>query len=146
MVPVRVLAPSIGLNAAVVPITTDATGQADVPADGVHVGWYQPGAMPGAASGSAVLVGHRDTWSIGPAVLYRLGNLSIGDRITLIGAHARTLTYRVVARQYITKSKMPMNQLFSSTGPPLLTMISCGGSWSPSAGYSDNVVVTAVSV
>lgn len=65
----RVLVPSLGIEAGVVPVGVRRDGAMELPPDGARVGWYRHGPVPGAAGGSAVLAGHVDTRRDGPARL-----------------------------------------------------------------------------
>ena len=55
-----------------------------------------------------------------------------------------TTRWRVVSRELITKQVLPLDRLFARTGPPRLTLITCGGPFLPEfRSYRDNVVVVA---
>lgn len=144
--PVGVHIPAIDVDTTVIPVGLDRNRAVEVPDDISIVGWYEPtGVMPGSSAGSAVLVAHRDGTSEGAGVFYDLGQLEQGDRVNVTDAQGRTLRYRVVAREYLDKRSLPMEELFSPFGPPRLTLISCGGEYLPDkGGYQSNVVVTAV--
>ena len=146
--PVGVRIPAIEVDTTVIPVGLDRNRAVEVPDDISIVGWYEPtGVMPGSSAGSAVLVAHRDGTSEGAGVFYDLGQLEQGDRVNVTDAQGRTLRYRVVAREYLDKRSLPMEELFSPFGPPRLTLISCGGEYLPDkGGYQSNVVVTAVPV
>lgn len=146
-VPVRVRIPAIDVDAGVISVGIDANLAVEVPENIFTVGWYKFGPAPGAPMGSAVLVGHRDGAVDGAGVFYDLGRLRPGDAVTVVDAMGVRMRYEVIARQVIDKDAMPMAELFSPYGTPLLTLISCGGSYDRSnGGYQANVVVTAVPV
>lgn len=146
VVPALLLLPSLGLSAEVDRVGVRSDGQVEIPEDGNRVGWYRFGAPPGNVTGSTVLVGHRDTREAGPGVLYRLGEISVGDRVELVREDWGTLTYEVVARESLSKSTLPVDELFREEGPAVLTIITCGGRYTPGEGYEDNLVVTAIPV
>jgi hypothetical protein len=142
--PVAVQIPSLNLAAEIDAVGVRDDGQVAVPEDGDRVGWYRFGPAPGADRGSAVLVGHRDTRAEGPGVLYRVGELGVGDRLDVVRADWTTARYTVVARESFTKDTLPSDQLFRRDGEAVLTVITCGGPYTPGVGYRDNVVITAV--
>lgn len=145
--PVRVRIPAIDVDAEIISVGIDKNLAVEVPENIFTVGWYKLGPVPGAQMGSAVLVGHRDGAVDGAGVFYDLGRLRPGDVVTVFDAMGERLRYEVVAREVIDKDVMPMAELFSPYGQPLLTLISCGGSYDRSnGGYQANVVVTAVPV
>jgi hypothetical protein len=50
----------------------------------------------------------------------------------------------VVSRELISKRALPLERIFARTGPPRLTLVTCGGPFLPETGrYRDNVVVVA---
>ena len=144
-VPRRVRIPAIDVATRVVPVGIDKNEALEVPDDVRLVGWYDLGVPPGAERGSAVLVAHRDSRTQGHGVFYDLGQLDVGDRVTVRNDAGEDLTYSVVSRESILKKRLPYEELFAVDGPPRLTLISCGGYYDPNnGGYQDNVVVTAL--
>lgn len=144
-VPVRVSIPAIGVNTAVLPVGLDKNKALAIPEDITKVGWYDLGVPPGSEQGSAVLVAHRDGRVQGHGVFYNLGQLVPGNRVQVTTADGGKLNYKVVARELISKKKLPYDELFAIDGPARLTLISCGGYYDRNnGGYQDNVVVTAV--
>jgi hypothetical protein len=77
-------------------------------------------------------------------VLYALERSQVGDVIELVGDDWSIRPYRVVSREAFTKRALPTEELFRESGPSVLTVITCGGSYTPGVGYEENVVVTAV--
>jgi LPXTG-site transpeptidase (sortase) family protein len=144
-IPVHVKIPAIGVSTRVLPVGLDPSGATEIPSDITKVGWYDLGVAPGANQGSAVLIGHRDGVVQGHGVFYDLGSLSLGDTVIVLNSAGKQLTYKVVAREFIKKKKLPLDELFAIDGPPRLTLISCGGYYDRNnGGYQENVVVTAV--
>jgi sortase (surface protein transpeptidase) len=136
--------PDLSIGAPIRPVGVRGDGAVDVPEDGDEVGWYRFGTPPGSASGSAVLVGHRDTRAEGPGLLYPIGDLEPGSQIDVVLDDWTTVVYRVVSRESFVKQVLPTDELFREDGDPVLTIITCGGPFTPGEGYRDNVVVTAV--
>jgi sortase (surface protein transpeptidase) len=145
--PVRVRVPAVGLDAPVRATGVTPDGLAEVPADARVLGWYRYGPAPGADAGSAVVVGHVDSLRQGKGALFKMLNVPLGSTIVVERDDAAPVTYRVVARELISKRRLPTEELFARDGRPRLTLITCGGDYDrQNGGYQDNVVVTAVPV
>jgi hypothetical protein len=141
--PVRLHLPVLAVDAAVVPVDTDADGGLAIPADPAVVGWWRRGAAPGAPTGSVVLVGHVDTSAAGPGALFRAATLRPGDRVVL-GTASGDLPYAVAAVRHYPKVALPA-EVFGVDGTPRLVLVTCGGTFDRrTRHYSDNVVVYAV--
>ena len=145
--PVRLRVASLGIDAPIDPTGVQPDGTVVVPGDAYRVGWYRFSPAPGATQGSTVLVGHVDSRTQGRGALYPLRGAVVGARITVGLDGGTEVRYRVVSRESIVKGEMPWAQLFSLSGSPRLTVITCGGPYIKAlGGYQDNVVVTAVPV
>jgi hypothetical protein len=122
------------------------TGQMDVPNNVEEVAWYEYGPTPGEA-GSAVLAAHVDLAGRGPGVFYELSELEEGA-IVLIGFDDGTTgRFQVQARTTYLKDQLPLDAIFSRSGPSVLTLITCGGGFNRSASsYDSNVVAYAVPI
>ena len=120
------------------------TGEMDVPDNVTEVGWYRFGPKPG-EPGSSVLAAHVDLADSGPGVFYNLRTLSEGDRLSVLYEDGSETAFRVVARVTYEKDELPLDVVFSREGPPVLTLITCGGAFNSSLSrYDSNVVVYAV--
>jgi sortase (surface protein transpeptidase) len=143
--PLSVRIAAIGVTAPVVAVGVDRRGAVAVPERVSTVGWYRFSSPPGAGAGSTALVGHVDSAEQGQGAFFRLRDLTRGDRIVVAVAGGGTLAYRVVSLAQYPKTSVPLRQLFSRTGAPRLTLITCGGSFDAARrSYRDNLVVTAV--
>ena len=142
--PVGLTIGAIGVRAPIVPVGVEAgSSHVQVPSDVHVVGWYRFGPPPG-AGGSAVLLGHVDSWTQGPGVFFRLRELEPADVIRVTFANGSESPFRVVARRSYPKSGLP-GKLFERKGPSILALVTCGGSFDQATrSYSDNVVVFAV--
>jgi Sortase domain len=119
------------------------TRQMDVPHNVTDVAWYRFGPTPGQA-GSAVLAAHVDLEGQGPGVFFRLGDLEAGDLIEVLYDDGSELAFEVQARALYPKEELPLDAIFSKEGPPVLTLITCGGGFDRDvARYDSNVVVYA---
>lgn len=142
--PVGLTIGAIGVRAPIVPVGVEAgSSHVQVPSDVHVVGWYRFGPPPG-AGGSAVLLGHVDSWTQGPGVFFRLRELEPADVITVTFANGSESPFQVVARRSYPKTGLP-SKLFERKGPSILVLVTCGGSFDQSTrSYSDNIVVFAV--
>ena len=142
--PVGLRIGQIDVDAPVLPYGVDQRGRMDVPDNVTDVGWYRFGPSPG-QPGSAVLAAHVDLSGSGPGVFFNLRTLDEGDSIAVLHADGSEINYRVVARVTYQKDELPLDVIFSRDGPPVLTLITCGGAFDSSASsYDSNVVVYAV--
>ena len=118
----------------------------EVPQSVSDVGWYEFGPAPG-EPGSAVLAAHVDLASQGPGVFFDLRNLEPGATILVDFDDGTTATYRAEARTIYDKTDLPVEAIFAREGPPVLTLITCGGGFNRSLqSYDSNVVVYAVPI
>jgi len=141
--PVRLQIPAIGVDAFVerVGLTTD--NAMDVPAGWQNVGWYMPGHRPGEA-GNAVIAGHLDNSSGGPAVFWDLALLSPGDEVTVTYENGDQFTFMVQdSAQYQFDADVEViNRVFGDAPTPNLNLITCQGIWDRNkATYSERLVV-----
>lgn len=139
--PQRLLVPAIGVNASVEPLGLDSQGRMATPSRAENVGWYSPGTTPGDV-GNAVIDGHLD-WTTGPAVFWKLGRLRHGDEITITRADGSRAAFAVQSTS-VMPYDASTDSLFTRSGPPSLTLITCSGSWDRHRGtYLQRLVVRA---
>jgi hypothetical protein len=141
--PIRLNIPRLEIDVAVVPTGVAPDGQMALPERVDQVGWYRFGPAPGTSTGSAVLAGHVDSRIYGVGPLSRLSSAQPGDEIAVHRQDGSVVTHRVVSVAQVDKRGLPVDQLFARDGAPTLRILTCGGPYSPGAGYRDNVVVTA---
>ena len=145
------ISPSVQIGAQcifapIVNVGTDPSGSLTIPSD-VHLVGYDTQTAPlDAAIGTTVIAGHVDDRAQGPGVFYYLYRTVAGTEITVTAANghvSRWRAYRVVS---VNKSRLPAD-IFSTTGPRRLVLVTCGGTlgYVPGYGYSysDNVLVYA---
>ncbi|HSJ45740.1 MAG TPA: class F sortase [Euzebyales bacterium] len=141
--PTRVRIPVLGIDAPVAALGVAASGEMDVPTDAQSVAWYEYGPSPG-QEGSAVLAAHVDYNGV-RGVFFDLAQLDRGDRVTVELDRGRARTFTVEERASVEKEALPIDELFRREGPPVLTLITCGGEFDAAArSYRSNVVVRAV--
>jgi sortase (surface protein transpeptidase) len=137
----RLVIPRIGVDAQIQPVGRDSTGAMASPSSLESVGWFNSGPSPG-QPGDAVIDGHYGVSQ--PAVFRRLHLLRPGDQLDVIWPDGRTVTFEVASSESVPASAHPPD-VFSRTGPPRLSLITCSGTWDGSkATYSDRLIVTAM--
>jgi sortase (surface protein transpeptidase) len=138
--PIRVRVPRLGVDAPIVPVVVSGSGFLGVPSDPRTVGWWAGGALPGADSGSAVLVGHVDSATAGAGALFQLRRLVPGDVVVVQGGGG-AVQYRITGLREYHKANLPADQIFARNGIARLVMITCGGSFDTQTHhYQDNVI------
>ncbi|MCE7080489.1 class F sortase [Streptomyces sp. ST2-7A] len=144
--PIGISLPRTGRDAPLEPVGVNEDGTMEIPEDVSRVGWYRFGPAPGAEKGSAVLAGHVDAAGGERGAMAALYDVRAGDIVTIRREGAEPLRYEVTARELIEKRDLP-DELFRRDGPPVLTLITCGGPYDPErGGYASNLVVTAVPI
>ena len=135
---------TLGLLALVVVVGVTGAGALDLPHEAATVAWFQHGAAPG-ESGSAVLAGHVD-YDGDPGALFDLRDMPRGARIDVHfnDGTIRTFVTHATAVSY-PKSSLPLDVLFRRGESPVLTLVTCGGTFDRrTRSYADNVTVVAV--
>lgn len=143
--PFELIIPRIGVDATVNVFGLDANFVPEVPRNGQEVAWYNWSAEPGTGS-NAVLAGHV-TWS-GAGVFYDLDQLSGGDQILLRSNNGAELSYTVDENFLVDPSDSAALAVMAPTDDDTITVITCGGTYSPTGGpfggeYSHRRVVRA---
>lgn len=145
VVPARPIGLAIGgieVAAPVVEVGVDPSGALEIPG-AQEVGWYRNGPVPG-APGSSVLAAHVDQGGR-PGVFFELGQVEPGTPVAVGFSDGTVQWFEIVGRRSYAKDQLPAAQLFASEGPPVLTLITCGGSFdAETRSYSDNLVAYAV--
>ena len=142
--PVSLAIPAIHLRARVIPLGQALDGGPAVPSLSTPLltSWYDRGPTPGSA-GTAIIFGHVDAATVGPAVFYNLGRLRRGDLVYVTLADRRTGLFRVYAAELYAKPAFPP-AIYGPTWWPTLRLITCDGRFDPGTGhYLANTVVFA---
>jgi LPXTG-site transpeptidase (sortase) family protein len=134
--------PSIGVATPLITLGLNADRTMQVPEDFSLAGWYRHSPLPG-DPGPAVIAGHVSGRS-GPAVFYRLTELSAGDEIRVNYADGSTALFRVDRVEQHPKDAFPHDEVYGDTEDAQLRLITCGGEFDSGAGsHRDNVIVYA---
>jgi len=131
--PIRLLIPSIGIDAFVEQVSVRPDGDLATPTQHPwqDVGWYNLGPHPG-EPGSAVIDGHLDRPGGYPAVFWRLGETRVGDAVQVTDTAGGTLHFRVTRIAYYPPDQAPLQDIFGNPGGRYLNLITCAGDWIPS--------------
>ena len=130
----------------VTPVGVADDGMMELPTTAYAVGWYEFGARPADRAGTTVLAGHVDTKAEGLGPLAALRGVDEGTEIAMTAVDGKSRRYRVTDVQVIRKARVPLDQIFAREGDETLVVITCGGPYSRSTGYRDNVIVTATPI
>lgn len=132
----RLVIPTLGVDAGIVPVGINRSGQLAVGGSVRSVYRWRYGAVAG-QPGSAVLAGH--TWSRGNGVFDRLGSLRPGDRVRV--GRVRFAVTRV--RRVTRMAPKEVRDLFSDRGRPRLVLITCGDRNNVTGVYRTRIIVHA---
>jgi LPXTG-site transpeptidase (sortase) family protein len=138
-VPVRLIVPALHVDAPVVPIQAP-NGVLLPPSNPQMLGWWDAGAMPGAALGGALITGH--TVHTGGGAFDDLETLKPGDQVR-VRTSKGPIEYVVSGVTIYRKSALAKDaqRVFSQSVPGRLVLITCED-WNGST-YLSNAVVFA---
>jgi sortase (surface protein transpeptidase) len=140
--PVRIQIPAIELDQPLTNVRVQQDGRLEVPDDPAHIGWWSDGPRPG-DPGAAVIVGHVDS-PTGPGAFHALSTLHPGDEVTVVRDDRSTITFTIQALREYEKDAFPDSQVYATSGPPALHLITCSGTYDRDRGeYRHNLVVYA---
>ncbi|TFV65052.1 UNVERIFIED_ORG: class F sortase [Bacillus sp. AZ43] len=140
--PVRLVVPSVGVNAPLTGVGLDPSGAFAPPADPAVAGWYTGGPAPGAI-GPAAIAGHVD-WAGAPGVFAALARVEPGAAVVVARADGGTARFTVTRVVRTPKTSFPTAEVYAPVEGAELRLITCGGAFDRARGsYEDNVVVFA---
>jgi sortase (surface protein transpeptidase) len=136
---------AIGVDAVARPVGMLPSGVMDVTPNIWEVGVFNQAVAPG-QPGSAVLEGHLD-WTTGPAVFWNLHKLGNGDEIDYTDIKGHTFRFAVSNARNVPYNAGIPGDLYTRSGPPTITLITCSGTWLSSAhSYSTRLLLTATAI
>ena len=140
---IRIRIPAIEVDAGIEPLQIDGNGVLPPPTTNEGTGWWRDGPEPG-ERGSAVIAGHVDSF-YGPAVFFRLIEISPGDEIFIDRRDGSTAVFTAVRIEQHDKESFPTQAVYGVTPDPQLTLITCGGEFDDTTRrYLDNIIVYAL--
>ncbi len=142
--PVRLLIPSINVDAVIKPTGVLPDGAMGVPRGPTTVAWFDLGKRPG-ENGTAVIDGHSGWKDNIPAVFDNLYTLRTGDKIYVVNDTGATTIFVVRAVRIFRKNENAADVFHSTGGGAYLNLITCEGVWSKTQqSYSNRLIVFAV--
>ncbi len=141
--PVVLSIPKINLEATFEePLGVLEDGSIQVPRGYDEVGWYKYGPTPGEL-GPAVILGHVDSFK-GPAVFFSLGQLEIGDEISITRADGSAATFAVTELERNEQTSFPTEKVYGNLDHAGLRLVTCSGTFDKGQQrYSHNLIVYA---
>lgn len=140
--PVRLLIPTIGVDAVIEHVGVTPQGTMGVPDGPINVAWYDLGPHPGEV-GSAVIAGHYGTWKSGEGSVFdNLHKLKKGDRV-YVKDNKGVVSSFVVQESRSYDPHGDSSVVFGSNdGKSHLNLITCEGVWDEvTESYSLRLVV-----
>lgn len=139
--PVRLIIPSINVNASIQQVGFTKSREMEVPSNTVDVGWFKLGPHPG-ERGSAVIDGHFDGDSGKMGVFTNLYKLKQGNKLYIKDDKGISTTF--VVRESRTYDPGYADDIFSRSDGTYLNLITCDGVWDgDKKSYSKRLVVFA---
>lgn len=135
--------PTLAVTTTLESLVLDGSGQLRPPTDYARAGWWTQGVPPGDV-GPAVIAGHVDSATSGPAVFYNLHTLRPGD-VVQVDRGGQTVEFVVTTVEQYPKDAFPTDKVYRPTPDAQLRLITCGGAFDHNRlSYRDNIVVYAV--
>ena len=139
--PVRLMIPRLGIDAAVENVGLTADGAMGVPTSRETVAWFMLGSRPG-NKGSAVIDGHSG-YKNGEAVFDDLPSLRKGDLLFIKDAKGVMIEF-IVRRSHTYGRDANASDVFDRKDGRHLNLVTCTGTWDASAGtHAQRLVVFA---
>lgn len=138
--PERLIIPSLQIDALVQQVGIKANGAMATPSNFTDVGWYKYGTIPG-QEGSAVIAGHLDNGLALPGVFKHLSELQVGDDLYVQTVDGSKLRFVVKDIKKYPYTAVPTEKVFNAQGAAQLNLITCEGSWLPSARTYDHRLI-----
>jgi LPXTG-site transpeptidase (sortase) family protein len=139
--PLKLLIPSLNINAAVEYVGQDESGTMEIPKSTTTVGWFNLGKRPGEI-GTAVIAGHYGLYAGKPSVFNDLNKLTIGQKMYVQDDNDNTLTFVVQEIKTYDPLSNTLTIFNSDDEKSHLNLITCDGIWdSESKSYNKRLVV-----
>lgn len=137
---VRLLIPSIGLDASIITLGVDPDGTMQAPEAPLDVAWYNFSSQPN-GGGNVVLSGHFDFANYGPAIFFDLESLQPGAEVQLLLADGDTAIYLVSSIERYDSTSAPVAEIVGPTDSEIVTLITCDGFFDINASEFDRRLV-----
>mgnify|MGYP001073155743 CR=1 FL=1 len=143
--PERLKIDSLEIDIEIVSVGVDKSGYLEAPEDWGKAGWYQKSAKPG-QTGVFLINAHYDDNYGRPAAFWKLKNINVGDKVSVLDTYGRFFDYKVIDVYYLDINDPDRVAVFEpfKKDASVMTLITCGGVWSHSHGtYDKRLVVSA---
>jgi hypothetical protein len=132
-----VVLPTQGVQAPIVRVGVDTSGNMVVPTNARDVAWLDQGPLPGQTN-NIVLAGHIDYNGV-LGSFSGLQRLRPGDTVA-INMDGKVWAFQIEWACLFDRNTTLASRIMGYTATPSITLISCGGVWDPSAGTHDKRV------
>lgn len=141
--PTTLRIPSVDIEAPFsAPLGVQPNLEIAVPNDFISVGYYKYGPIPG-DMGPAVVLGHVDSVA-GPAIFYRLDQVSIGDEVFIDREDGSRAIFTIDSIERHEQSGFPTDKVYGRLDYAGLRLITCSGVYDKGLRrYSHNLIVFA---
>jgi sortase (surface protein transpeptidase) len=138
----RLTISALGINAPIINVGVDSSGNLDTPKTLYQVARYNAGANYG-QNGTVIIDGHSGSPSqLG--IFKHLSSLPVGAFIGVNLVNGHSYTYQVTSSAVYDLSHATAVKLFTQTATPTMNIISCIGTWDPKTDqFSQRWIVTA---
>lgn len=143
--PIRLEIPALAVDAPIEAVGLTRERAMDVPKGWMNAGWYVNGFRPG-EPGNAVVAGHLDSNTGGPAIFWDLNKLLPGDEVYIHYESGLRLGFRVEGNQLYNHDAdgAIIDAIFGPSQTADLNLVTCYGPWDyGEATYSERLVVFA---
>ncbi|RZS66412.1 sortase (surface protein transpeptidase) [Agromyces ramosus] len=142
--PSRIEIPDLGIDVRVQPVGLDAQGRMGLFDDPSIAAWYQWGSAPASATGSTVIAAHVDSLEYDLLPFARLKDAIAAMPVFVTDAAGTVHAYAVERLEITGKADVDWPAAFDRSGPPRLTLVTCGGEFDDeNRRYLSNLVLTA---
>ena len=129
---VRLLIPSVGIDAPLSLKVVGTDGQMPNPNGPTDVAYYDFSAWPNLGGapgkgGNIVVAGHVDYIRYGPAVFWRLHEIGVGDVVTIKMKDGTESSYKIEFNKHIVVGSADWTGIVAATADESITLITCGG-------------------
>jgi sortase A len=126
--PVRLMIPSINVNATIQHLGLASNGSIGAPDGPYDVAWFNAGPKPG-EQGSAIISGHYGHWRTGAdSVFDNLDKLKKGDKIYVRDDKDNLISFTVESSRTYNLDESPP-EILNKTDDAYLNLITCNGDW-----------------
>ncbi len=145
--PDRVEIPDLGIDVTVQPVELDGQGRMGLIEDPSVAAWYRWGPAPASETGSTVIAAHVDSLEYNLLPFARLKDAVAGMQVFVTDAAGTRHPYAVELVEVRHKADVDWAAAFDRSGPPRLTLVTCGGEFDyENRRYLSNLVLTATRV